>query len=84
MNFKIFSTAEYLNGYQIFVIDMGDNTEITIDTNLMEAYNPTTTDLMNRSVTGNFDNFNLNIGKNTISWSGSITEIDIENYSRWI
>lgn len=73
-----------LNGYQIFVIDMGDNEEITIDTNLMEAYDSITTDLMNRNVTGNYDNFNLNVGTNTISWSGTISEIDVENYSRWI
>lgn len=73
-----------LNGYQLFVIDMGDSTQITIDTNLMEAYDPTTTQLMNRSVTGNYDNFSLKVGKNIISWSGTISEIDIENYSRWI
>ena len=63
---------------------MGDSTQITIDTNLMEAYDPTTTQLMNRNVAGNYDNFSLNVGKNTISWSGTISEIDIENYSRWI
>lgn len=73
-----------LNGYQIFVIDMGDNEQIVIDTNLMEAYNPTNQALLNRSVTGNYDNFSLNVGTNTISWSGTISEIDIENYSRWI
>lgn len=73
-----------LNGNQIFVIDMGDNEQIVIDTNLMEAYNPTNQVLLNRSVTGNYDNFSLNVGKNTISWSGTISEIDIENYSRWI
>ena len=73
-----------LNGYQIFAIDMGDSTQISIDTNLMEAYDPTTTDLMNRSVTGNYDNFSLNVGSNIISWSGTISEIDIGNYSRWI
>ena len=73
-----------LNGYQIFVIDMGDNEQIVIDTNLMEAYNPTNQVLLNRSVTGNYDNFSLNVGKNTISWSGTISVIDVENYSRWI
>ena len=73
-----------LNGNQIFVIDMGDNEQIVIDTNLMEAYNPTNQVLLNRSVTGNYDNFSLNVGKNLISWSGTISEIDIENYSRWI
>lgn len=73
-----------LNGNQIFVIDMGDNEQIVIDTNLMEAYNPTNQALLNRSVTGNYDNFSLNVGTNTISWSGTISEIDVENYSRWI
>lgn len=73
-----------LNGYQIFVIDMGDNEQIVIDTNLMEAYNPINQALLNRSVTGNYDNFSLNVGSNTISWSGTISEIDVENYSRWI
>ena len=73
-----------LNGNQIFVIDMGNNEQIVIDTNLMEAYNPTNQALLNRSVTGNYNNFSLNVGTNTISWSGTISEIDVENYSRWI
>lgn len=73
-----------LNNYQIFAIEMGDNSQITIDTNLMEAYDPSTQALLNRIVTGDYDKFNLNIGQNTISWSGTITEIDIDNYSRWI
>ena len=73
-----------LNNYQIFAIEMGDNSQITIDTNLMEAYEPSTKALLNRIVTGDYDKFNLNIGQNTISWSGTITEIDIDNYSRWI
>ena len=72
----------YLNGNQLFVINMGDYTSITIDTNLMNAYNGNT--LLNRNVTGSYDNFKLNVGNNTISWSGSITQIEIENYSRWI
>ena len=63
---------------------MGDSEKIVIDTNLMEAYDPSTKALLNRNVTGDYDNFNLNIGNNTISWTGDITEIDIENYSRWI
>lgn len=72
----------YLNEIQIFSIDMSDYTSITIDTNNMNAYNETT--LLNRIVTGNYDNFKLNIGKNTISWTGTITQIQIDNYSRWI
>lgn len=73
-----------LNGNQIFVINMGTNNQVAIDTNLMEAYNPINQNLVNRNITGNYDNFKLNVGTNTISWSGSITQIQIQNYSRWI
>lgn len=72
----------YLNGNQLFVINMEDYTSITIDTNNMNAYNGIT--LLNRNVTGSYDNFKLNVGNNTISWSGTITQIEIDNYSRWI
>lgn len=72
----------YLNGVQIFNIALGDIGTIVIDTDKMEAYNGTT--LLNRSVIGNYDSFQLNSGINTISWSGSITKINIQNYSRWI
>lgn len=72
----------YLNEVQVFAISMGSYTSITIDTNNMNAYNGGI--LLNRNVTGNYDNFKLNVGKNTISWSGSITQIEIDNYSRWI
>ena len=71
-----------LNSNELFVITMGDYTSITIDTNNMNAYNGST--LLNRNVIGNYDNFKLNVGKNTISWSGTITQIEIDNYSRWI
>lgn len=74
-----------LNNEQLFVINLGDtSTQIALDINNMNAYNPTTQAFMNRSVTGNYDNFILNVGKNTISWSGTITQIAISNYSRWI
>lgn len=72
----------YLNGLQIFNIALGDIGSIIIDTENMEAYNGTT--LLNRSVIGSYDSFKLNSGINTISWSGSITKINIQNYSRWI
>lgn len=72
----------YLNEVQIFQIELGELGNITIDTNLMEAYNET--NLLNRLVTGNYDNFKLNVGNNIISWTGSITKIEIDNYSRWI
>lgn len=74
-----------LNNEQLFVIDLGEtSTQITLDIANMNAYNPTTNVFMNRSVTGDYNNFNLLVGKNTISWTGTITQIQIENYSRWI
>ena len=72
----------YLNDIQLFVINMESYTSITIDTNNMNAYNGNT--LLNRNVAGSYDNFKLNVGNNIISWSGTITQIEIDNYSRWI
>ena len=72
----------YLNNNKIFDINMRTYRFITIDTNLMEAYNGDT--LLNRNVSGDYDKFKLNIGKNILSWSGTITKIEIEDYSRWI
>lgn len=72
----------YLNGSQIFSIDFGTNDNITIDTEALEAYSGTT--LKNRIVTGNYDNFYLPIGPNTIKFTGSVTKCFIRNYSRWI
>lgn len=70
----------YLNGVQIFVINLDDH--IVLDCAEMNAYKDG--ELANRSVAGDYDNFALLIGRNTISWSGNVTEINIENYSRWI
>lgn len=72
-----------LNGNQIFVIDLGENQEyISIDTEKLEAYKGL--DLKNRLVEGDYDKFSLNVGKNTISWSGNVTKIQLLNYNRWI
>lgn len=71
-----------LNGVQLFKIELGDQTSITIDTAEMEAYSGG--NLMNRNVTGNYDNFVLKVGKNTISWDGTIKKITFRKYSRWL
>ena len=74
-----------VNGYEVLVIELGETASIiTIDTANMEAYNQNTSQLMNRSVTGDYDNLYLNAGKNTISWTGTITQFQIQNYSRWL
>lgn len=72
----------YLNGSQIFSIALGTNDNITIDTEALEAYSGTT--LKNRIVTGNYDNFYLPVGANTIKFTGSVTRCFIKNYSRWV
>lgn len=72
----------YLNGSQVFSIDLGVNDSITIDTEALEAYSGTT--LKNRIVTGNYNNFYLPVGPNTIKFTGSVTRCFIKNYSRWI
>lgn len=72
----------YLNGVQIFAIALGSLNQIIIDTNNMNAYLGST--LLNRIVVGDYNNFKLNVGSNQITWSGDITQIQIDNYSRWI
>ena len=74
-----------LNGIQIFSIDLGETeTQITIDTTTMEAYNPNTTALMNRQVTGDYSLFKIASGNNTVELSGSVTSATISNYTRWL
>ena len=66
----------------VYIIRFWHFTSITIDTTKMEAYSGSL--LLNRLVTGDYDNFKLNIGKNIISWNGNITKIEISNFSRWL
>lgn len=71
-----------LNGIEAFLLNMGSYNYITIDTALMEATNGGA--LVNRQVTGDYNNFILNVGLNTISWTGDVSQIEIDNYSRWL
>lgn len=73
-----------LNGNQIFLIDMSNNNEISIDTSKLEAYDPNTSVLLNRIVTGDYDDFKLDSGDNIISLSGTITSANITYVSRWL
>lgn len=74
-----------VNTSQVFIIELGNDEEyITIDAELMEAFKDTTAILKNRLVTGDYENFVLNAGTNTISWTGTVTKIEISNYSRWL
>lgn len=55
---------------------------ITIDAEEMNAYHGDT--LVNRRVVGDYSDLRLNVGENVISCSGSVTEIKVEDYSRWV
>lgn len=73
----------YLNGNQIFVLNLSSTRTIIIDIADMNAYGTDGT-LKNRLVTGDYDDFVLQSGENTISFTGSLSQILIDNYSRWI
>lgn len=55
---------------------------ITIDAEAMNAYRGN--ELMNRHVTGDYADLRLNVGENVISWSGDVTGIRVEDFSRWL
>lgn len=71
-----------INGAELFVINLADAGYITLDGQKMNAYQGNI--LMNRSVAGDYANLVLNVGTNTISWVGNVTQIEVENVSRWI
>ena len=71
-----------VNHRQIFVLDIGNDGYITVDIEHLEAYKADV--LKNRYVTGDFENLVFEKGKNTISWSGSVTEFQFEKVSRWV
>ena len=72
----------YLDNEQYFSIDLGNKEFITIDTEQMQAYKGGT--LMNRFVTGNYDNFQVKVGYNLPRITGEVIGFEIDRYSRWI
>lgn len=74
----------YLNGVQMFQVDLSETKEITIDTEHMEAYNPNDNTLANRKVIGDYSKFKLDVGNNTIKIDGALTSATITNYKRWL
>lgn len=59
-----------------------DDGYITVDAEEMNAYHGDA--LMNRHVTGDYADLRLNVGENVISWSGDVTGIRVEDFSRWL
>lgn len=73
-----------LNSVDILTIDMTNNNKIAIDVPNLEAYNPEDNTLLNRLVTGDYMNFLINSGSNTLKIDGNITSYKLTDYIRWI
>ena len=71
-----------LNSNEICKVDLSNDTEITIDTFKLDAYNGS--ELKNRLVTGDISKFVLKQGENTIDFTGTVTSCAFSNYNRWI
>lgn len=71
----------YLNGDQILTMDIDDE-YITLDFTGLEAY--TGGVLKNRQVTGDMSQFYLPVGTSTINFSGSVSEVLISGYNRFV
>lgn len=69
-----------VNGAQKCVLNLGTDESITLDTDKQEAYTGNT--LKNRQMDGEF--ITLETGKNTITWTGNLSKIEITQYSRWL
>lgn len=71
-----------VNGKDVFFVTLGLEEYITIDTTNLEAVKDGV--LKNRLVTGNYDNFELKSGVNTINYDGIVEKIVVDDYSRWL
>ena len=74
----------YLNGSQLLTLDLGLTSQtITINCSEMNAYGNNGV-LLNRLVSGDYDNIRLKVGNNILAFNGSVTKVVIDDYSRWI
>ena len=71
-----------INSVLAFTINMTGIEKITIDGESMNAYDGDV--YLNRRVSGSYDNLRFIIGSNALSWTGNVSMIEIENFSRWI
>ena len=77
-------TEIYINGVKVLDIDFSITGEtLVIDSIDMNARNESG-ELANRQIQGNYDNIKLRVGSNIISFVGSISEIKVRLFSRWI
>lgn len=73
----------YLDGKQILSVTQSGGYTLVIDVAALEASTPEGL-LMNRAITGDYQRLTLSPGKHTIKWSGAVSSLTIEDYSRWI
>lgn len=72
----------YLNNTQMFQVDLSELNNITIDTELLEAYSDT--QLANRKVVGDYSKFKLQVGTSQLKFGGALTKATITRYKRWL
>ena len=77
-------TDIYLNNTEILKVDLSEKNKITIDTNNMEAYDPTDNSLANRKVIGNYNSMTLPSGNTTMKITGELTKATITDYTRYL
>ena len=70
-----------INGNLILTLNINDN-YIVIDSEELNAYNEN--GLKNRQVEGDISKVYLNVGENSITWTGNVDSVNIENFSRWL
>ena len=79
---KIYGTGTVvLNVNGVGITLTGLTSSITLDSELQEAYTGLTTN-MNSSMNGEFPV--LKIGSNTITWTGTVTKVEIDPRWRWL
>lgn len=73
-----------VNDTPAIIINLTDaNETIIIDTQTMNAYD-LNGNFKNREIIGDYRSLQLNAGKNIITASGTVNNLKIANYSRWI
>ena len=72
----------YFGNTQLLSVNM--ISDVTIDSENMEAYDPDTLQSRNRQVTGSYENIKFEPGNTNIKFSGKITKATIRNWKRWL
>ena len=70
-----------LNNKEVFLLDLRRGS-ITLDVSAMQAYKGDT--YLNRYTSGDYDDLNMKVGTNVLSWTGDVSRVTLEKYSRWI